>query len=277
MARTVIAARTLKAHAAALRAASSAVFAVHLFKTFFALVVLGGLGLELANVARHGDLVEVASVAMQKAPRHAAAAQWAACAYSLVGPLLMQFVLGALLRRAQPQLAALRRYGRALGISMLRFGAFGVAAAGAFALSFALAKLVPPELETAVRLTPLGLGVLLLAWLSTVHDVAAARLAIAEAPRVFDALAHGVRGASAKLIATHLLFVLAEALCYVAGEAASRNLWPSLGLALSQALALAAAFVSAGWLSILLDQTHQLVQTGSNGPANNNQPELTSL
>lgn len=266
MARAVIAARTAKDHAAALRAASGAVFVAHLSKTSFALVVLGGLGLALANVARDGDLVGVASVVMQEAPRHAAAAQWAVCAYLLVGPLLTQFVLAALLGRARPQRAALRRYGRALGVSLLRFSALGMTVAGALSPSFALAQLAPPELETAVRLAPLGLSALLLAWLSTVHDVAAARLAMAEEPRFVDALARGVRGASPKLVATHLLFVLAAALCYAAGEAASRNLGPSLGLALSQALALAAAFVSAGWLSVVLDQ-HQLNRPGPGRPA----------
>jgi hypothetical protein len=270
------AARTVQEHAAALRAASMAVFVAHVLKTGFALAVLGGFGLELANVARDGDLIAVASFAMQAAAGHAAAAQWAVCGYLLVGPLLAQFVLAALLRREQPRRAALSRYGRALGLSVLHFSAFSAAIASGFALAFALAELARPELETAARLAPLGLCVLLVAWLSTVHDVAAARLALAGAPRLGHALAHGVRGATPALIATHLTFVLGATLCYAAGEAASRTLWPTLGLALSQALALVSAFIRAGWMSVAIAQTHRLVWAGSNEPADSNQPEMTS-
>jgi hypothetical protein len=257
----------VKEHAAALRAASGAVFIAHLFKTAFAFAVLGGFGIALANVARDGDLIAVASFAMQAAPAQGAAAQWAVCAYVLVGPLLAQFVLAALLGRGQPRRAALARYWRALGLSVLRFSALGSTVAVGFALAFALAERAPAELETAARLAPLGLCASLLAWLSTVHDVAAARLALAEAPRVRHALAHGVHGATPTVVATHLLFVLATTLCYAAGEAASRMLMPALGLGFSQALALVAAFISAGWMSVAIAQTRRLAWADANEPA----------
>jgi len=245
---------TVSTHLATLRAASSAVFIAHLFKTAFALALLGSFGLELGHVASGGDLVEVASFALQAAPRHAAAAQWVVLSYVLIGPLLTQFVLAALLRRPRPQRAALGRYGRALALSMLRFAMIGVAGASVFALSTALAARVSPELESAAQLAPLGLGAALVAWLSTVHDVAAARLAAASTPRAFDALQLGARETSIALLATHLLLLLAAALCYGIGEAASRLLLPSVGFAAAQALAIAAAFINAGWLSVALSR-----------------------
>ena len=264
------AAQTVQEHLAALRAASGAVFIAHVVKTAFALVLLGGFGLGLANVGRGGDLVAVASFAMQEAPRHAAAAQWTVCAYVLVGPLLTQLVLAALLRQPRPQLAALTRYGRALGLSMLRFAMIGTAGACAFALSTVLAARVRPELEAAAQLAPLGLGAGLIAWLSTVHDVASARLAAAAAPRTFDALQRGARETSAALMATHLLLLLAAAVCYAIGEASSRLLLPSLGFAAAQALAIAAAFINAGWLSVALSRPGpgrpELREAGSTAP-----------
>jgi hypothetical protein len=262
-------------HWAALRAASSAVFIAHLIKTAFAVALLGMFGLDLTGVASRGDLVEVASFALQEAPRRAAAVQWTVCAYLLVGPLLTQFVLAALLRRPRPQLAAMWRYGLALGLSMLRFSVLGVAGAGVFALSTALAQRVPAELETAARLVPIALGAALIPWLSTMHDVAAARLAVASTPRALDALQHGARETSAKLIATHVLLLLAATVCYALGETASRLLWPSPGFAIAQALALTATFVNAAWLSVALAQTNQPTGAGLNEPASNNQPELT--
>lgn len=245
---------TVSAHLATLRAASSAVFIAHLFKTAFALALLGSFGLELGRVAGGGDLVEVASFTLREAPRHAAAAQWAVLGYVLVGPLLTQFVLAALLRRPRSQLAALQRYGRALALSMLRFIMIGTAGASALALSTALAARVSPELETAAQLTPLGLGAALIAWLATVHDVAAARLAAASTPRAFDALQLGVRETSVKQIAAHLLLLLAAVSCYAVGEAASRLLLPAVGFAAAQALAIAAAFINAYWLSVALSR-----------------------
>lgn len=265
----------MSAHLTALRAASGAVFVAHLFKTVFALALLGSFGLGLAAVASGGDLTDVARFALQEAPRQAAAAQWTLCAYVLVGPLLTQFVLAALLRRTRPQVAARWRYGQALGLSIVRLGGMLTAAACAFVLASALAQRVWPELETAVRLLSLGLGAGLIAWLSTAHDVAAARLAAAATPRLLDALQHGARQTRAKRVATHLSFSLAGALCYALGEAASRLLWPPAGFAAAQALAIAAAFVNAGWLSVLLAQMSQPIGAGSNEPATMDQPELT--
>lgn len=245
-----------------LRAASRAVLFAHTAKTLFALALLGGFGRDLAGVASAGDWVEIARFVMQDGRRYAAAAQWAVCAYVLVGPLLTQYVLAALARRERPLRSAVRRYRAALGLAVLRIAALGSAGALAVSLAQALAARVPPELEVVARAVPVALGCALLAWLATAHDVAAAQLATDEPPSAKRALAAGAH-ASAGLVAIHVAFILAIALTYGAGEAASRYAWPALGFALAQACALGAAFVNAAWLRSALARTSRPFRAGT--------------
>lgn len=255
--------RTVKAHFATAHGARRAVLIAHTVKTIFALLVLGDFWLKLVGVANGGDLIDVVRHFLQEGLRHVEAASWAVCAYLVAGPALTQYVLAALARREQPAAAALRRYGRALGLSALRLGAFGMTAAFSFAFAHQLAMRVTPELETPARLVPLALGGGLLLWLSTAHDVAAAQLAVDETPRAWRALVRGVRATSPALIAIHLALTIGAAFAYAAGEAASRMLWPSLGFMLSQAFALGAAFVNAAWLSAAMARTSQPILAGS--------------
>lgn len=253
--------RTVKAHLAALHGARRAVLIAHTIKTIFALLVLGDFWLELVGVANGGDLIDVVRHFLQEGLRHVEAASWAVCAYLVAGPALTQYVLAALARRERPAAAALRRYGRALGLSALRLATFGMTAAFAFAFAHQLAMRVPPELETTARLIPIALGSGLLLWLSTVHDAAAAQLAADETPRAWRSLVRGARVSTPALVANHVAFMAGAALAYATGEAASRTLVPSLGFMLSQAFALAAAFVNAAWLALALARMSQPIQT----------------
>jgi hypothetical protein len=249
--------RTVRAQLAALHGARRVVLIAHTIKTIFALLVLGDFWLGLVGIARGGDLIDVVRHFLQEGPRHVETASWVLCAYLVAGPALTQYVLAALARREQPAAAALRRYGRALGLSALRLGAFGITAALAFAFAHQLAMRVPPELETPARLIPIALGGGLLLWLTTAHDAAAAQLAADVTPRVWRSLVHGARVSTPELVAIHLAFMLGAALAYAAGEAASRTLAPSLGFMVSQAFALGAAFVNAGWLAAAVTRTSQ--------------------
>lgn len=244
-----------------LRAASRAILIAHTCKTLFALVLLGGFGRAIADIASRDDFVEIARYVIQEAKGHAAAAQWTALLYLLAGPLLAQYVLAALLRRPEPAHAALVRYGRALALSVLRWGALAGVAGAAIALAHGLGTRVPPELETVARFTALGLGAALLAWLATAHDAAAAQLAADDAPRVSKALPIGARASTLALVVTHLAFMLGVGLSYAAGEAASRSLWPALGFALAQACALGTAFIHAAWQAKVIDRIGQLTYT----------------
>jgi hypothetical protein len=253
--------RTVNAQLAALHRARRAVLIAHTVKTLFALLVLGDFWLELVGVASGGDLVGVVRHFLQRGPWHVEAASWALCAYLVAGPALTQYVLASLAQREQPAAAALRRYGRALGLSALRLAGFGIAAAFAFAFAQQLAMRVPPELEPTARLIPIALGAGILLWLSTVHDAAAAQLATDGTPRVWRALGRGMRVSTPMLVAIHLAFMVGAPLAYAAGEVASRTLVPSLGFMLSQAFALSAAFVNAAWLSVAMTRTSQPFHT----------------
>jgi hypothetical protein len=246
--------RAVKAQLQALRSASNAILAVHVIKTLFALLVLGRFGLSLAHTAEGGDLIRVLSHAIEDAWSQAAPAQWTICAYALLGPLLTQLVLAALLTRQHAYLAAGSRYGRALLLSAARIAALGAAGMGGFAASVELASRVGPQLELAVRITALTLSAVLAAWLITVHDLASAQLARDERPSLRNALTSGVRASSPLATLVQVGFGTAALLAFVLGDAAGRRLgWPAAALAVTQIAALATTFIHAWWLKIALE------------------------
>jgi hypothetical protein len=243
--------RTVSAHLRALRAAASAILVAHALKTAFALVLLGNFGLELARAANSGAFIELVRTAFVHAPRHAAAAQWAALGYVVIGPLLTQYVLAALLGRPRGRAASLARYPRALGLNLACWTGGCLTALALWLLSVELAVAVDPAFETPARLLPLALAAGCALVLSTVHDMAMAELAVSDAPHALRALRQAARALTVELIVTHVAFMLGAASLYLAGEAASRALGPLAGLAAAQACALGATLARAGWLSVL--------------------------
>jgi hypothetical protein len=264
----------VSAHVRAVRAAASAILVAHAFKTAFALALLGGLGLELARAANSGAFIELVRTAIMEAPRHVAAAQWAALGYVVIGPLLTQYVLAALLGRPRARAAALARYPRALGLNLACWTGGVLTALALWLLSVELAAAVDPAFETPARLVPLALAAGCALVLSTVHDMALAELAVSDAPRALRALRQAARALTLKLLVAHVAFMLGAACFYLAGEAASRALGPLAGLAAAQACALGASFARAGWLSVLATNS-RLLSAGSLEPADTSQPELT--
>lgn len=237
-----------------LRKASPTILALHVIKTVFALVLLGRFGLEVARAGQSGDLLHVLTVAARHAPQGAALALWALCAYALLGPLLVQLALAALLQRHDGYLAAGHRYARALVLSLGRFAALACLGAGAFALSTALAMHVAPWLETTMRLAPLALATLATAWLATAHDLAAASLATSSAPRLRAALAAGLRAAVPRAVALQVALGAVALAFFAVGELIARSSTTLLpALLATQACAVAATFTRASWLSAALD------------------------
>lgn len=244
---------------ASLKGAARAIAVVHAIKTVFALFAIGELGLGLLRLAAAGDLIAQAAHAVKMAPRQAVLAQWAVCGYALLAPLLMQWLLAALIGDGRhPTLGG---YLRALTLSVLRYSALLTVGACSFWSASGLTTTSWQPLEGTATTATLCAGVLAMGWLSTVHDVAQAALARSRGRGLWRAAREGLRATSWDVVAAHAGLSLLGLALFVLGDLSARALpWPAAGLIVTQALALGTTLTSATWLARALASTSQLEQ-----------------
>lgn len=239
----------------ALQRATGTIVIVHAVKTAFALLALGQLGLELAHSAERGDLIAQAARAMQLTPRQVLLSSAAVLGYALLGPLLLQWLLASLGGGRRPSLGS---YARALALSLARYVGLGVAAGGGLWLAGELTEVVAPQLEHAAGIAPFAGAIVLMGWLSTVHDVAQAELSRGPRPGLKRAIRSSARATTWRLIAIHAALSLAGLALFALGEALARALpGPLWSVIVTQACALGTSFAGAAWLARALALTSQ--------------------